>query len=123
VTQWKTSQFVRAALVTTAVLLGSSCLAPLAFGANVHVRGYYRANGTYVAPHFQSAPDGNFYNNWSTRPNVNPYTDVEGTRETPTYRTYTPTYTAPVYNFYTPTYTAPSYQFYTPTYTPRRYRY
>ena len=48
--------------------------------ADVYVRGYYRSNGTYVQPHYRSNPDGNFYNNWSTYPNVNPYTGETGTK-------------------------------------------
>jgi len=48
--------------------------------ADVSVRGYYRSNGTYVQPHYRSNPDGNVYNNWSTYPNVNPYTGRTGTR-------------------------------------------
>ncbi len=43
------------------------------------VRGYYRSNGTYVAPHMQTNADGNAYNNWSSRPNINPYTGRQGT--------------------------------------------
>jgi hypothetical protein len=42
--------------------------------AQVHVRGYFRSNGTYVQPHWRSSPDGNPYNNWSFPGNVNPYT-------------------------------------------------
>ena len=52
-------------------------------GRDVQVRGYYRKDGTYVQPHFRSAPDGNFWNNWSTVGNVNPYTGAVGTRTTP----------------------------------------
>ena len=48
--------------------------------AAVKVRGYHRRNGTYVQPHYRSNPDGNPYNNWSTRGNVNPYTGKRGTR-------------------------------------------
>jgi len=48
--------------------------------ADVYVRGHYRSNGTYVQPHYRSNPDGNPYNNWSTYPNVNPYTGKRGTR-------------------------------------------
>ena len=48
--------------------------------ADVYVRGYHRSNGTYVQPHYKSNPDGNSYNNWSTYPNVNPYTGKTGTR-------------------------------------------
>jgi hypothetical protein len=48
--------------------------------AQVHVRGYTTKNGTYVAPHYRSAPDGNPYNNYSTRGNINPYTGQPGTK-------------------------------------------
>ncbi len=70
------------------LLLAFAILAPsIGFakgsGGSVHVKGYYRSNGTYVAPHYRSAPDGNFYNNWSTKGNVNPYTGKPGTRVTP----------------------------------------
>lgn len=51
--------------------------------AQVHVRGHYRQDGTYVRPHYRSAPDGNFSNNWSTKGNTNPYTGELGTRVTP----------------------------------------
>jgi hypothetical protein len=50
---------------------------------SVHVRGYYRKDGTYVRPHYRSAPDGNFNNNWSTKGNVNPYTGEPGTKTAP----------------------------------------
>jgi len=53
--------------------------------AQVPVRGYYRSSGTYVQPYYRSIPDGNFYNNWSTYPNVNPYSGQMGTRLTPSY--------------------------------------
>jgi hypothetical protein len=43
-------------------------------GRSVYVRGYFRKDGTYVRPHYRSAPDGNPYNNWSFPGNVNPYT-------------------------------------------------
>ena len=55
----------------------------LSAAAQVHVRGYYRKDGTYVQPHYRSRPDGNFDNNWSTKGNVNPYTGKEGTRVSP----------------------------------------
>jgi hypothetical protein len=60
--------------------------------ADVHVRGYYRSSGTYVQPHWRSDPDGNFNNNWSTHPNVNPYTGAIGTRHTPSYSGSSPNY-------------------------------
>lgn len=45
----------------------------------VKVSGYTKANGTYVAPHWRSAPDGTPWNNWSTKGNVNPFTGKLGT--------------------------------------------
>lgn len=78
--------------------------------ADVYVNGYVRSNGTYVQPHFRSNPDGNFYNNWSTYPNTNPYTGRVGTHSTPSYRS-TPSY-----------YSTPSYRsYYSGSYTPYRY--
>lgn len=38
----------------------------------VHVKGYYKKNGTYVAPHYRSDPDGILSNNYSYPGNINP---------------------------------------------------
>ena len=61
----------------------------IAYGSgSVYVHGYTRSNGTYVQPHYRSAPDESQDDNWTTRGNVNPYTGQEGTREPPpTYST------------------------------------
>jgi hypothetical protein len=56
-------------------------LAQFAFGQRqVYVNGYYRSNGTYVQPHYRTSPNNTVYDNWSTYPNVNPYTGNVGTR-------------------------------------------
>ncbi len=47
------------------------------------VNGYYRSNGTYVRGHYQTNPDDSFYNNWSTKGNVNPHTGKPGTKTAP----------------------------------------
>ena len=72
----------RAMLLISAVLLLvlGLTLAPAWAGGDVFVNGYTRRDGTYVAPHFRSAPDSSVDNNWSTYPNVNPYTGQQGTR-------------------------------------------
>src|SRR5260370_30706401 len=44
-----------------------------------YVRPYYRHNGTFVSGHYQTNPDGNIYNNWSTYPNTNPFTGRQRT--------------------------------------------
>lgn len=47
--------------------------------AQVHVRGYHRKDGTYVAPHYRSAPNSTRSDNYSSRGNLNPYTGQRGT--------------------------------------------
>jgi hypothetical protein len=72
-------------LMTILVILVVICATSLTADAAVRVRGYYRSNGTYVQPHYRSNPDGNFWNNWSTYPNINPYTGATGMSKTPSY--------------------------------------
>lgn len=49
--------------------------------AQTQVKGYYKKNGTYVAPHYRSSKDGYHNNNWSVKGNVNPHTGKRGTKE------------------------------------------
>lgn len=91
-------------------------------GGSVYVRGYHRKNGTYVAPHYRSAPDANPYNNWSYPGNVNPYTGKVAPGNPDTYlknyynrsptKTYSP-YTSPSLPSYsnssTPKHPTPNY--------------
>ena len=69
--------FLASALVAT--LSTANCLG----GGSVHVQGHIRKDGTYVQPHYRSAPDSSFYNNWSTKGNFNPYTGESGTQLNP----------------------------------------
>ena len=100
--------------------------------ADVYVNSYTKKNGSFVQGHYRSNPDGNFYNNWSTKGNVNPYTGSIGTRVSKplsygksfsipspslsipsvnTYKSY-PTYTLPkVSSGYSSFSTTPSYSF------------
>ena len=45
----------------------------------VHVRGYTRKDGTYVAPYHRTSPDYRLDNNYGSRGNMNPYTGQMGT--------------------------------------------
>ena len=45
-----------------------------------YVRGYTKRDGTYVAPHYQTNPNGTKLDNWSTKGNINPYTGQPGTK-------------------------------------------
>lgn len=82
-------------LSVVAILLALVVSLFITYSANaaVYVHGYTKKNGTYVAPHYRSDPDGIFSNNWSTVGNVNPYTGKEGTKQYPDYPySYTPSY-------------------------------
>lgn len=46
---------------------------------HVQVDGYYKSNGTYVEPHTRTAPNSTIRDNFSTSPNLNPYTGKIGT--------------------------------------------
>lgn len=52
-----------------------------AWDNDVYVNGYQHSDGTYVRPHYKSHPDGDVFNNWSTKENINPYTRKRGTRD------------------------------------------
>lgn len=58
----------------TLLLLLFTATSNFASAGDVYVKGYFKKDGTYVAPHFRSRPDGNPYNNWSYPGNVNPHT-------------------------------------------------
>ena len=62
-------------LLTAVILM--TALVPAA-NADTYVNGYTTKNGTYVAPHIRSSPNGNPYDNYSTQGNVNPYTGQKG---------------------------------------------
>lgn len=68
------------ALVLLVVTILALVPALSADAKDVYVRGHFRRDGTYVAPHHRTSPDGNPYNNYGTYPNVNPYTGEQGTR-------------------------------------------
>lgn len=102
-------------LLSVLVLLFSFSLQTSATYA-VSVRGYYRSNGTYVAPYERTAPDGNPYNNYGFPGNYNPnkgtitggnpdtylknyYNDTSGGSYSPSY-SYPTTPTCPLNSYY-----------------------
>lgn len=50
-------------------------------GGSHAVRGHIKKDGTYVQPHHATNPNSTQKDNYSTKPNVNPYTGKEGTKE------------------------------------------
>jgi len=57
---------------------------PLITGAqtnpnHVYVPGHYNSNGTYIQGYYKTAPNNTINDNFSTKPNINPYTGKVGT--------------------------------------------
>lgn len=78
-------------------VVGCACavalfIAPNPAAADKFVSGYIKSNGTVVGDYMRSDRDGVFSNNFSTKPNINPYTGKMGTRVTP------PNYSTPSYS-------------------------
>lgn len=69
-------------------IAAATLMLPVTASAQVHVRGYTRSDGTYVAPSVRTAPNSSRADNWSTQGNVNPYNGQQGTQNP--YPTYNP---------------------------------
>ena len=70
-----------------------------------YVNGYYRSDGTYVQGHYRTNPNSTNRDNYTTKPNVNPWTGKKGYIEPD--NNYVPTY-----NYSTPLYNStPSYDY------------
>jgi len=68
------------AIILVVSLGFSQALAQEKSPSDVYVQGYYKKDGTYVKPHWRSAPNSTRADNFSTRGNVNPYTGEPGTK-------------------------------------------
>jgi hypothetical protein len=66
-------------IITTATV--SAAVFATSSGGTHSVKGHTTKNGTYIAPHQQTNPNGTQRDNWSSKPNVNPYTGKAGTVE------------------------------------------
>jgi hypothetical protein len=71
-------------LMVSFALFGSSHAYAKKAGSNGgahNVRGHVKKDGTYVQPHHATNPNKTQKDNWSSKPNVNPYTGKQGTKE------------------------------------------
>jgi hypothetical protein len=68
--------------VLISALLGLMVISASSFAGDVYVQGYFKKNGTYVAPHYRSSPNSTQQDNWSTRGNVKPKHLERGLRVT-----------------------------------------
>lgn len=67
-------------MILALAFLSFSDLDSIAQAKDVYVKGYYRKDGTYVKPHYRSAPNHTKSDNWSSFGNVNPHTGKIGTK-------------------------------------------
>lgn len=61
------------------IIVGLSGASAASAQGTVAVRGHVTKDGVYVPPHERTAPNGTTTDNWSSKPNVNPYTGKVGT--------------------------------------------
>lgn len=65
--------------ILCAVALAAAALSSAHATESHRVKGYVKKDGTYVAPHQQTNPNSTKTDNWSSKPNTNPYTGTTGT--------------------------------------------
>ena len=70
----KTTRFIL--LITVALAVGGPVMAK---GGSHPVKDHVTKDGTYVAPHHATNPNNTKTDNYSSKPNVNPYTGKAGT--------------------------------------------
>lgn len=110
----------RLTTITASALVVAFVSATSLEAQSVRVRGHFRKDGTYVQPHYRTAPDGRFYNNWSTKGNFNPYTGESGTQVNPPlgstgFRSYGSSYVPKSYSIPSETYIAPTLPTFVPS--------
>ena len=66
-------------LSTIAAVIFSICLHAQVNSSYTYVNGYYKSNGTYVDGYYKTTPNYTNRDNYSTYPNVNPWTGSYGT--------------------------------------------
>lgn len=78
--KWRVHMTKLRSIAVLLSLLFLLAISSFAFGGDTYVNGYYRSNGTYVAPHYRSSPNQFKYDNYSSKGNTNPYTGTLGTQ-------------------------------------------
>lgn len=61
-------------------LFAALIAAPLAAQTTTTVKPHIRKDGTFVSGHQRTTPNSTVNDNWSTSPNVNPWTGKTGTK-------------------------------------------
>jgi len=74
--------FLIALFILLFAFSGSVIAKSTSSGSGTHsVKGHVKKDGTYVQPHHATNPNNTQRDNWSSKPNVNPYSGKPGTKE------------------------------------------
>lgn len=63
----------------TLALIALALIAAPVAAQSTSVKGHIKKDGTYVPPHVRSKPNNTTLDNYSSKPNVNPYSGRRGT--------------------------------------------
>lgn len=81
-------QFLIGAALLSTLIISTPALAKKSYGMSSpssggshSVSGHVRKDGTYVQPHRATNQNQTQRDNWSSKPNVNPYTGKPGSKE------------------------------------------
>jgi len=68
-------------VLTAAPLVVFAKKEPTSSGGSHAVKGHFKKDGKYVQPHRATNPNHTQKDNWSSKPNVNPYNGKPGTKD------------------------------------------
>jgi hypothetical protein len=66
-------------ILASMICVGVTTSAAAQYKAPVRVQGHTTREGVYVPPHVRTAPNETRTDNWSSKPNTNPYNGKAGT--------------------------------------------
>ncbi len=68
-------------LMTSITSLTHAKSAGASYNGSQSVKGHFKKGDTYVQPHHATNPNSTQKHNWTSKPNVNPYTGKQGNKE------------------------------------------
>lgn len=70
---------IRTAIFSLILATSTAVIIAPATAQDTQVKGHVRKDGTYVPPHYRTAPNSTKTDNYSSKPNTNPYNGKKGT--------------------------------------------
>lgn len=73
--------FIIAIALSTSFIVAHAKQAAGGTSSTHTVKGHFKKDGGYIAPHRATNPNNTQRDNWSSKPNVNPYTGKPGEKD------------------------------------------